>query len=314
MNSSEELMNPLSHMRPSIRISPFSGSYFDHILKFQAGELDACAIIRPNYWLDHAAQLQFYSSGRSALKAALISSGITRSDSIMIITTTGGDYISSCVTKTIEQVCEWSRTLQPNTKAVVIIHELGFPCLIPDEVLDRGLTIIEDCAYAVGTRLEGGAIGCVGDFAIYSLTKYYPIPFGGLLVSRAEIGSSLKSEQLSVEAKHLVEKCLINATAMHVKWNHQRQNNWRYFAAHMESLGLHEYFKLDETVVPGVFVVNLGQTSSGALIKKHCVEAGIESTEYYGQNGFYFPVHQYLSDYDKDYICYHFMQGVNSKK
>ena len=37
------------------------------------------------------------------------------------------------------------------------------------------------------------------------------------------------------------------------------------------------------------------------------ITAGIESTEYYGLGGFYFAVHQMLSDYEKNYILYHFL-------
>jgi len=39
---------------------------------------------------------------------------------------------------------------------------------------------------------------------------------------------------------------------------------------------------------------------NGALLKERFVNAGIEATEYYGHGGFYFPIHQFLSETEID--------------
>ncbi len=55
-------------------------------------------------------------------------------------------------------------------------------------------------------------------------------------------------------------------------------------------------------VIPGVCLLRLPANSDGPAMKARGQNAGIECTEYYGQGGFYFPVHQCLTDYDKAYI------------
>ena len=307
MNYPVDLMNLPIHMRPRITIAPFSGANMEDMLDQNGEVIDDIPAIRPEYWLNQGKCLNILRSGRSALKLALLASGVTRNDSVMIVTTTGGTYVSSCVTKEIEEICKWSHKLENNTKVALLIHEFGFPCALPSEIKERGLTIIEDCAYAAGTRIEGGKVGLVGDFAIYSLTKYYPIPFGGILVSRNPINSYLITDQLTDGGIGFVKKCFKNSERKYKNWNQQRRTNWHYFSAQLEKNGLSSYFNLDATVLPGVFVARLPSGINGKLTKDHCVNAGIESTEYYGQGGFYFPVHQHLTNFERDYVLHHFL-------
>jgi len=51
----------------------------------------------------------------------------------------------------------------------------------------------------------------------------------------------------------------------------------------------------------------LARDWNGASSKQRLVTAGVESTEYYGMGGFYFPVHQFLSDEEREYILQHFI-------
>lgn len=302
-----ELMNLPCHVRPLISISPFSGTNMEDICGHNDKNISDISAMRPDFWLDNGTSLNVLRSGRSALKLALLASGMTQNDSVMIITTTGGSYVSSCVTNTIKEVCQWSHELENNTKVALLIHEFGFPCALPTELQERGLTIIEDCAYAVGTRIEGGKVGFVGDFALYSLPKYYPIPFGGVLSSRNPINPDLITDPITGDAINFVTKCFINSESKYANWNQRRRKNWHYFSTQSEKYGQRAYFDLDTTVVPGVFVMKLPSATDGSSTKDRCVTAGIESTEYYGQGGFYFPVHQYLTSFERDYVLHHFL-------
>ena len=72
----------------------------------------------------------------------------------------------------------------PRTRAVVVIHYLGFPG--PVEALDalcrrRGLALIEDCAHALYSQHGTRHLGSYGDIAIFSPWKSLPLPDGGVL-------------------------------------------------------------------------------------------------------------------------------------
>jgi dTDP-4-amino-4,6-dideoxygalactose transaminase len=79
--------------------------------------------------------------------------------------------------------------ITPRTKAITIVHFLGIPCAmepIAELARERGIALIEDCALAVGARLDGTHVGLFGDAGCFS---FYPVKHittaeGGMLSAR----------------------------------------------------------------------------------------------------------------------------------
>jgi perosamine synthetase len=77
----------------------------------------------------------------------------------------------------------------PRTRAVTVVHFAGIPCDMPAVVelaAEHGIVVIEDCALAVGARLDGRHVGLFGDAGCFS---FYPVKHlttaeGGMFVSR----------------------------------------------------------------------------------------------------------------------------------
>lgn len=77
----------------------------------------------------------------------------------------------------------------PRTRAIGVVHFLGIPCnmtAIMAIANAHGLKVVEDCALAIGSRLDGVHAGLFGDAAIFS---FYPVKHittgdGGMFVSR----------------------------------------------------------------------------------------------------------------------------------
>ena len=77
----------------------------------------------------------------------------------------------------------------PRTRAIAVVHFLGIPCDMPAilAVAERhGLRVIEDCALAVGARLDDRHVGLFGDAGCFSFypTKHLTTAEGGMLVTR----------------------------------------------------------------------------------------------------------------------------------
>ncbi len=75
------------------------------------------------------------------------------------------------------------RAITPATRAVVPTHIYGLPCDM-DEVLEiarrHRLTVIEDCAHALGATYRGAPVGTLGDAALFSFQVLKPLnTFGG---------------------------------------------------------------------------------------------------------------------------------------
>jgi perosamine synthetase len=81
--------------------------------------------------------------------------------------------------------------ITPRTKAIAIVHFVGIPCDMPALAAvarEHGIPLIEDCALAVGTRVDGTPVGLFGDVGCFS---FYPVKHittaeGGMFVSRHE--------------------------------------------------------------------------------------------------------------------------------
>lgn len=73
-------------------------------------------------------------------------------------------------------------------RAMIVAHYFGLPqplTAIRSFCDRRGIALIEDCAHAMFGTAAGRAIGTWGDFAIASLTKFFPVSDGGYLVAAA---------------------------------------------------------------------------------------------------------------------------------
>ncbi|MBB4911553.1 DegT/DnrJ/EryC1/StrS aminotransferase family protein [Actinophytocola algeriensis] len=79
--------------------------------------------------------------------------------------------------------------LTPDTKAVLLLHFGGYPgdvAAIARLCRDRGVTLIEDAACAVASRVDGQACGTFGDLAVWSFDamKMLVTGDGGMLYVR----------------------------------------------------------------------------------------------------------------------------------
>lgn len=101
----------------------------------------------------------------------------------------------------------------PKTKGIGIVHYIGIPCDMPAIMAfadDAGLPVVEDCAIAVGSRIDGTHVGLFGHVGCYS---FYPVKHittceGGMIVSNnAEtIARIAKFRAFSVDRTHMERK------------------------------------------------------------------------------------------------------------
>ena len=75
--------------------------------------------------------------------------------------------------------------LTPHTKAIIIPHVFGVPADVK-RLKKLGIAIIEDCATALGSKIDGEHVGLFGDIAIFSFyaSKVITTGEGGMVVAR----------------------------------------------------------------------------------------------------------------------------------
>lgn len=222
---------------------------------------------------------------------------------IWITTTTDHHYVSSCVTSAIEQSAKWSRTLGPKTQAIFAVHEFGFPHprlkelrAIADE---RKIPLIEDCAYGWSTS----GIGSVGDFVIYSLTKNFPVQFGGYLVGKLFTPEELwHGYACSDEDKRIyTERCLAPWLGQIEESKKRRRENYLWF---QDLFGAaRTYFPLAEGVEPGAFVLKVESEERMEEVSAFVRRFGTECGNYWKNSAIMLPVHQRLTPAHRSYLA-----------
>ena len=138
----------------------------------------------------------FFATGRAALLAGLQALGVGPGDEVLLpaylcesvvtpVEAVGAKPVFFPVGRRFEvDVDAVEAAIGVRTRAVVLIHYLGFPGpveAIRDLCDRRGIALIEDCAHALYSCVGDRELGSWGDLAIFSPWKSLPLPDGGQL-------------------------------------------------------------------------------------------------------------------------------------
>lgn len=306
------IVNPPQHLMANYRISPFKTvDNLTNSENFNSNENrinEFFAQKHPNK------KLLITDNGRSAINACLVALNLKKDNVITIITTTNSFYISSCVTKEIEKHCQWSRKIEPNTKALFINHEFGFCRQDVAKLKSLGLPIIEDLAHSFLSETEYQDTGINADFVIYSFSKIFPIQVGGALLYDKKWhnpnlhDSSMKNYILNITNHYMRD--LENIKKI-------RLDNYAYFEKIFSKKGLYPYFKKNTNDCPAVYCFQTPDTIDLNQLKIFFNSNGIESSVFYGQNAYFLPCHQNISSKDMDYffeLMSYFMENNDDTK
>ena len=279
------IVDAFSELVPSLHIAPLDLS------KMRASE--GVCNLSDIFKTDRCISL--HKKARYTITVALEDLYLKKEDVVTILTTSGNFYVSGCVTKAIEAVCQWNREVTNDTKAILVIHEFGYPYKGLSDLKKYGLPIIEDCAYAFFSKDE--EIGTIGDYVIYSMPKAFNMQMGGVMISQNQIEDCVSQE----EREYIV-------SSLSAQWQdrdaiiHQRIENHNYLAATLAPLGIQPFFELIDGVVPGVFMFRWRDEFDYPVLKEFMQRNGVESSVFYGQHAFFIPTHQNLTEKELDYM------------
>jgi perosamine synthetase len=141
------------------------------------------------------------SNGTVALHLALLALGIKSGDEIIVPTLTYIASVNSIVYCNAEPVFvdsdpttwqmdpnEIEKKITEKTRAILVVHLYGHPCdmsAIMQIARRYNLSVVEDCAEAIGTRYKGQHVGTFGDIATFSFfgNKTITTGEGGMVLS-----------------------------------------------------------------------------------------------------------------------------------
>lgn len=292
------IINPDPYSLPSYRIGPF-----------QTIDLSLNHNLPDNNHIDSYFKKRFQGkdyvyteNGRKAMHLAFKSFKLQKDDVVTILTTTENFYISGCVTAEIEKFCKWSRKMEKNTKLIFVNHEFGYPYPDIAKLLEYNIPIIEDCAGSFFSEDSDHSIGNIGDYVIYSFPKMFKLQVGGLLVSNRK-ERPIPQYQLDQNLLKHIKNVLSFYINDKEKIIHQRISNYKFLREKFESMGFSERFALSKGAVPGVFMFKMNDHRLNLPeLKKYFWDHGVQCSVFYGEEAFFIPVHQSLSEEDMMYF------------
>ncbi len=116
--------------------------------------------------------------------------------------------------------------LGAKTRAIVAVHFFGFPQPLERvrELCDEwNIALVEDCAHAFFGSWQGQSPGSVGDYAIASPTKFFPVYDGGCLASSRH---SLSTVDLRRAGLKFPLKSLVNTLERSAQYRRLRPLSW----------------------------------------------------------------------------------------
>lgn len=140
------------------------------------------------------------SSGTAAIYILLLALGIKSGDEVITST-----YVCSAVLNAIflakakpvlvDIDCNFNisfeqtkKKINSKTKAIIVPHIFGMPADV-DKFIKLKIPIIEDCAQAIGSKLNGKYVGTFGKAAIFSFyaSKMITTGYGGMVFSKDKV-------------------------------------------------------------------------------------------------------------------------------
>lgn len=196
-------------------------------------------------------------SGTAALHAALTLAGVGVGDEVistpMTAEPTNTSILYCGATVVWADVDPVSGNIDPasvreritsKTKAILCVHYAGYPVRLAElrKIADEfGISLIEDCAHALGATYEGTSIGTMGDFAVFSFQaiKHMTTVDGGMLAYRDKSHTLVAKKFRWFGMLKGVPRTEIDITSIGYKYNMNNVN---------ATIGLVQLRYIDETI------------------------------------------------------------------
>ena len=244
------------------------------------------------------------SSGTACLHASLFLSGVEAGDEVITTSMTaeptnlsiiyaGGIPVFADVDGA-GNICPKSvkSKISSKTKAIIAVHYAGYPVQLSElrEIADEnGISLIEDCAHALGATYKGKPVGIVGDFSIFSFQaiKHMTTIDGGMLISKKPLdeeikrfrwfgmlkgGDRTKMDISTIGYKYnmtnvaaVVGSCQLESITSRLK---RHIDNGKYYDRALSGVKGVELVALPEFVRPSYWLYTLKVDDSDDLIKK----------------------------------------------
>jgi dTDP-4-amino-4,6-dideoxygalactose transaminase len=171
-----------------------------------------------------------------------------------------------------------------------------------NELQMLNIPIIEDCCTTFFSQDQNNKVGSYGDFAVYSLPKFFPIQIGGIITSSKIDVSSYVSKCSFKEIRYITNVMSSQLKQLDMTLS-SRKNNFDYAVNLFSSIGFSERFLKTQSIVPYALLLKNNRLIKNLIrFKEYLYSNGIQNSIFYGEDGFFIPNHQSLNTTEIDFL------------
>ena len=177
------------------------------------------------------------SNGTSALHLSLKSLGISKNDEVIIpdltFVATASSVLFTGATPVLADVDDdlnisiqsIKKLITSRTKAIIPVHFAGKSCKIKEIssiAKKNNISVIEDCAHAIGARINNKHVGTFGQLGCFSFypTKNFTTIEGGMIITN----SKKMANFVRAARNHGISKTLASRISKGKPWDYDIQN------------------------------------------------------------------------------------------
>ena len=134
----------------------------------------------------------------------------------------------------------------------------------------------------------------VGDYLVFSMSKFFPVQFGGLLLSK---------KKLQTKNNEFVRSLFFHYVTQEAEIFDARKRIYQQMLDCFSQVSIDPFFTFEDNECPGVFMFKIKEKLEFLeRLKKDLHLRGIECSVFYGNPGFFIPCNQNLEYEDIIYF------------
>jgi len=138
----------------------------------------------------------------------------------------------------------------------------------------------------------------LGDYAIYSLTKIFPMTEGGIITG-GDLDIPKLNDYNPKKMKH-VEQEFTRYLSLLPEFSRKRKENFEYLLGKFNKISLEPFYTINNDVTPYFFPLKIQNNVS--QISNEINKKGVECGIWHGEDAILLPIHPLLDKNDLDYI------------
>jgi hypothetical protein len=288
---------PNEEVRPVITMHPFHTGHFH----WNPGPMMPINTILLEFF---GTEFTYLPAAEYAILAGVKAMKVQPQDLVGIVSSVPESEPAPIIQAALGGYCHWTVDIYQDVKAILVNHRFGIPYQKIEDIMNRGVPVLEICLDSLNTLIGEQRIGTFGDWAVFDFTRIFPMQFGAVLVGEYFDDQKVwdKFGCQDVDKRNEVREQLGVYWNQLPESNQRRRELWLEYERLFRQVGMETLFPLDDNSIPSAFVFRTLSAYPPQAIQERMAQFGITVEIDEKENWVALPCHQFITPNHRDYI------------